>query len=176
MLSAPELVTPRLRLRETRIADFDAVADMWETPSVVRHVGGAPFSRTDTWNRLLRFAGLWPLLGYGYWTVEERSSGAFVGQAGLADFRREIEPPIAAIPEAGWAVSPWHESKGYATEAVAAVLYWADTHLAADRTCCLIEPGNRASLRVAGKLGFVFSHETAQGGSLTRVFFRPRPE
>lgn len=175
MLSAPELVTPRLRLRETRVTDYEPAAVMWETPSVVRHIGGKPFSRSDTWNRLLRFAGLWSLLGYGYWRVEERSSGTFVGQAGLADFRRDIDPAITGIPEAGWAVSPQHEGKGYATEAVAAVLYWADTHLPSDRVCCLIEPGNRASLRVAGKLGFVLASEVTPGDPATQVFFRARP-
>lgn len=174
MLAAPELVTPRLRLRETRLADYQPAAELWATPSVVRHVGGEPFSGSHTWNRLLRFAGLWPLLGYGYWTVEERSSGDFVGHAGLADFRRDIGPPIAGILEAGWAVSPRHEGKGYATEAVAAVLYWADTHLTAERTSCLVAPGNRASLRVAEKLGFECAHETAFDGAVTQVLFRAR--
>lgn len=176
MVSAPELVTPRLLLRETRMSDHESAAAMWATPSVVRHVGGKPFSGSHTWTRLLQFAGLWPLLGYGYWTVEERGSGLFVGQAGLADFHRDIDAPIAGVPEAGWAVSPQHEGKGYATEAVAAVLYWADTHLPATQTCCLIEPGNRPSLRVADKLGFVFSREAHLGDSVTQLFFRAQPD
>lgn len=175
MVSAPELVTPRLLLREVRSSDHQPAAVMWATPSVVRHVGGSPFSDSDTWRRLLQFAGLWSLLGYGYWTVEERSSGLFVGQAGLADFHRDIDASIAGVPEAGWAVSPRHEGKGYATEAVAALLYWADTHLPATQTCCLVEPGNRPSLRVADKLGFELSRETTLGDSITQIFFRARP-
>jgi len=45
---------------------------------------------------LLRYAGHWALAGYGYWIVEERESGRPVGEVGLADFRREISPPLAA--------------------------------------------------------------------------------
>lgn len=176
MVAVPELVTPRLLLREVRTSDHEPAAVMWATPSVVRHVGGTPFSSSHTWNRLLQFAGMWQLLGYGYWTVEERGSGLFVGQAGLADFHRDIDAPISGVPEAGWAVSPRHEGKGYATEAVAAVLYWADNHLPSTQTCCLIEPDNRPSLRVAGKLGFVVFRETRLGDSMTQLLFRARPD
>lgn len=122
--------------------------------------------------RALRGNPLWQLLGYGYWTVEERSSGLFVGQAGLADFHRDIDVPISGVPEAGWAVSPQHEGKGYATEAVAAILYWADNYLPATQTCCLIEPDNRPSWRVADKLGFVLFREARLGDSLTQLLFR----
>jgi RimJ/RimL family protein N-acetyltransferase len=44
--------------------------------------------------------------------------------------------------------------KGYATEALAAVLVWGDARFSDPRTICLIHPDNAASLRVAQKCGF----------------------
>ena len=49
--------------------------------AVVRYIGGTPSTPTEAWARMLRFPGLWALLGYGYWTVEDRETGAFAGQA-----------------------------------------------------------------------------------------------
>ncbi|HEX5870568.1 MAG TPA: GNAT family protein, partial [Longimicrobium sp.] len=81
-------------------------------------------------------------------------TGRFVGDMGLADFRREVTPPLGDAPEAGWVLAPWAHGRGFATEAVRAVLAWADAHLAAPRTVCLIAPENAASLHVAEKCGF----------------------
>ena len=61
---------------------------MWADPEVTRYIGGRPFGVEEVWTRLLRYAGHWALLGYGYWAVIEKSSGRFVGEAGLADFHR----------------------------------------------------------------------------------------
>lgn len=49
-------------------------------------------------------------------------------------------------------LAPWCHGRGYATEAMRAVLAWSDaTH---PRTVCIIDPGNTASLRVADKLDY----------------------
>ena len=52
---------------------------MWSDADVVRHIGGVPSTPADAWSRLLRYAGLWSFLGYGYRAVEDRATGRFVG-------------------------------------------------------------------------------------------------
>lgn len=151
---APVIETARLRLRPHTAADLPVLTARWGDPDVVRHITGRPSSERETWERMLRFSGLWPLLGFGYWAVEERSSGACVGDVGLADFRREIEPSIAGLPEIGWVLDPAVQGRGYATEAAAAALTFRDTALSPGRTVCIIAPDNAASIRVAEKLGF----------------------
>ena len=168
----PRIETERLVLRETRASDFDACAKLWSDERVVRHIGAAS-TPTQSWARMLRFPGLWALLGYGYWTLETRD-GVFVGQVGLADFKREISIDIAGIPETGWVLSPDHHGQGYATEAMRAVLSWADESLDAPRTCCLIAPGNAASIRVADKLGYGARQDAKLGDADTLVFWRKR--
>ena len=84
MPTIPILESPRLSLRGHRREDFAAVAAMWGDLEVARHISGKPSTAEESWARLLRYAGLWHFLGYGYWVVEEKGSGAFVGTANLA--------------------------------------------------------------------------------------------
>lgn len=160
---APLLRTARLTLRAHGAGDLDAVAAMWGDPKVVQHITGTPSTREECWARILRYAGLWPVKGYGYWAVEEIASGRFVGDVGLADFARELVPPVYDAPEAGWVISPSAQGKGYATEAMQAVLAWADAHLGA-ATMCMLDQGNAASMRVAEKCGYrEFARATYKG-------------
>lgn len=158
---APLLETARLRLRAHRPEDWNDCAAMWGDPAVTRHISGKTFSREEVWSKLLRLAGLWALLGYGYWAVEERASGRFVGEVGFADFKRTIEPSLDGMPEAGWVLATWAHGVGFATEAVGAALAWGDAHLGSRRTVCMIDPEHRASIRVAEKCGYREFRRTA---------------
>jgi RimJ/RimL family protein N-acetyltransferase len=148
-----EVVTPRLILRVPALADFDAYAAAWADPALARFVGGRPRSRGESWTRFTQAAGFWPLLGFGYWTVRDRATGAFVGTAGLADFARGI-PQLEGTPEAGWAFVPSAWGKGYATETVRAILDWTTRALPGREVRCIVDPENAASMRVAEKAGF----------------------
>jgi RimJ/RimL family protein N-acetyltransferase len=174
--AVPVLETGRLILRGHTLADFDESAAMWGDPLVTRHIGGRPSTAEESWARLMRYAGMWALLGYGYWVVRERDGGRFVGEVGLADFRREITPSLDGAPEAGWALAPWAHGRGYATEAVRAALAWGDAHLAAPRTVCMIAPENSASIHVAEKCGFRELTRATYKGEETLLFERPSPE
>jgi RimJ/RimL family protein N-acetyltransferase len=145
----PVLETPRLLLRPHRVEDFEALATLWADPAVTRFIG-KPSSREESWARLLRYGGLWPLLGFGYWAVEDRATGAYLGDVGFADFHRAMDPAPPALPEMGWVLAPAAHGRGVATEAASAALAWLG------RPCfCIIDPAHAGSLRVAAKLGFV---------------------
>ncbi len=154
----PVIETPRLVLRPHTFADFDDSFAIWSDPEVVRHITGKPSTRDEVWMRLLRYGGLWAILGYGFWLVRERDGGRLVGEVGLADFHRDID--WGTDPECGWVLAPPAQGRGYATEAVAAALDWRDRYLPGTRTVCMIGPDNAASLRVADKCGFRFFRET----------------
>ncbi len=171
----PLLMTPRLVLRGHRLEDFRACASMWADPVVTRHIGGKPFSPEESWSRLLRYAGHWCCMGFGYWAIEEKSTGSFVGETGFAEFRREIQPSVEGLPEVGWAFATRVHGRGYATEAVRAVVEWGDTHLQSKRSVCLIDPENLASLRVAEKCGYAEYHRTDYKGHSIVLCARERP-
>jgi RimJ/RimL family protein N-acetyltransferase len=168
----PEIVTDRLRLRPHGMQDFAASAAMWADPEVTRFIGGRPFSEEETWARLLRYAGHWSFLGFGYWAVEEHSGSDFIGEVGFADFKRQIQPPIGDIPELGWVFVPRVHGRGYATEAVRAALEWGKTNLSSRWTASLIHPDNLASIRVADKCGFSRYCQTTYRNEATVIFTR----
>ena len=146
---------------------------MWGNEEVVRHIGGTPFTREEVWSRILRGRGLWPMLGYGYWAAYEKASGRFAGDIGFADFHRALEPSIEGIPEMGWVLGPWCHGRGFAQEAVNAALAWAEATLDAPVYACIIDPGNAASIRLAGRVGFKESVRTTYKDRPTIVFHRP---
>jgi RimJ/RimL family protein N-acetyltransferase len=155
----PTLTTERLVLRPYRDEDFDAFAAMWSEAGVVQFVGGKPFSREDSWNRFVRNFGMWEHMGFGFFAIEERATGTFVGEVGFQERMRDIVPSMVGTVETGWAFVPSVHGKGFATEAVSAALAWADDALPVRRYTALIDAEHVVSQRVALKLGF---HELAR--------------
>lgn len=173
MTHAPTLRSERLILRPHRRDDFPACRVLWGDPDVVRHIGGAPQDAQAVWFRILRYVGMWQLLGYGMWVVEECATGAFLGEVGLLSACRRISE-LERVPEIGWVLLPSAWGKGIASEAVGAVLRWADIHIDAPRTRCIIESDNVASIRVAGKQGFSCVGQSLIDGTSAGIFDRPR--
>lgn len=151
-MTAPILATPRLTLTGHRADDLDALAAMWADPAVYTMIGGRPRSREDVWMRLLRSIGQWTLFGYGAWILRETASGRLVGEIGLIEARRAIDPPIDA-PEVGWALATHAHGQGHAREALDTILAWTDAH-PIRRTMCIIDPENAPSIRLAGRIGY----------------------
>lgn len=173
MTVAPQISTDRLILAPLSLAHWDAYAAAWADPQLTAFIGGQPRSRQESWTKFTQAAGLWPLLGYGYWAFLDRANGRFLGNGGLAAFERGI-PELEGYPEAGWAFVPAAWGQGLATEAMLAVLRWADATLGAEIRC-IIDPGNVASHRVAAKLGFgAFARSDGALGQVV-VYQRPLP-
>ena len=151
---APTLETARLTLRSHRPDDLPAYVAMWSDPDVVRYTVGSPLPPQRTWMRLLGHRGHWSVLGFGYWAVEEKESGRYIGELGYAHLKRDLHASVDDVPELGWALVTSAHGKGYATEALRAVVAWGDALFESERTVCIIDPGNDASARVAQKLVF----------------------
>ena len=171
--AAPSLYTDRLHLRGHRREDQADHIAMWADPRVNRFIGGTARPAELSWGKYLSSAGLWPVMGYGYWVFADRHSNRLIGMGGLAYFSREM-PELEDYPEAGWAFDADHWGAGYATEAMKAVLAWSDEHLDAGEVRCIIDLANEASHRVAAKLGFRKFAEGFSGGTSVDVYRRPR--
>ncbi|MBB2157617.1 GNAT family N-acetyltransferase [Gluconacetobacter diazotrophicus] len=157
------------------MTDFPDLRAMWSDPDVVRHISGVPSSEQESWFRLLRYRGLWDLLGYGYWCVRTKAGGRYVGDVGFADLKREVEPPLGAVPEAGWVLARGAHGQGFATEALQAALVWMDRR-GVDRTVCIIAPTNEASRRVAEKCGYALKDNVSFRGEKTLLLQRERED
>ncbi|MEM9014806.1 MAG: GNAT family N-acetyltransferase [Pseudomonadota bacterium] len=169
----PVLETERLRLRGRSLEDFPFFRALWADPVVTRYIGDQPLTEEQTWAKFLRAMGHWLALGFGYWAIEHKSSGALMGEAGFGEFKREMKPLIRGEPEAGWVFLPAFHGKGYAAEAVGAMLAWGDAYFDGTRMSCIIEPENTASIRLAERFGFRETSRGAYNGDELIVYHRP---
>ena len=151
------LETERLILRMWRDTDFEAYAELCADPEVMRYLGGKVFDRTEAWRHMASMIGHRYFRGYGIWAVEEKESGSLVGRIGC------INPEGWPGFEVGWTLKREFWGKGYATEAARRALEYGFKELDKPHVISLIHPENRASIRVAERLG-----ETLEGTA--RVF------
>lgn len=166
-------------MRGHRREDLEDAMTMWSQRDVVQYVGGHPLDLEQVWTRLLRYVGHWALMGFGYWVVREKGTERFVGEVGFGDFLRMSVPELCGAPEAGWAITPAAQGRGFATEAVDAAHRWLASVHGAERTICMIAPENVASLRVARKCGYRVWTQTHYRGEqallLERLYGPMRP-
>jgi RimJ/RimL family protein N-acetyltransferase len=147
------LTTERLILRVHTAADLDACTALWADPEVVKFVGNKVSTREQSWARLQRYVGHWQLSGYGFFAVVDRFTAQYLGEVGMANFERDITPPVSAF-ETGWVLAAAAQGRGLASEALRAVLGWTDVAFPGQTTTCIIDVHHVASLRVAEKAGY----------------------
>ena len=111
-----------------------------------RFIGG-PQPRSTAWRGFMSMAGSWSMLGYGMFSVIEKSSGAWIGRIG--PWVPDGWPGL----EVGWGLVPAAQGKGYAVEAAAASIDWVFDHLGWTDVIHCIDPDNTPSQIVAQRLG-----------------------
>lgn len=155
MSSIPVLESDRLTLRPFRLDDFETVAAYWADERVSRWTrGGLPLERSQAWMRFLEHPGHWAMCGFGFWALEEKATGAMIGEAGFIDLKRDYDPLVNGVPEIGWALAGAAQGKGYATEAAKTAIAWGSQHFGHIRVIAAVSVENTPSIRVAQKCGF----------------------
>jgi RimJ/RimL family protein N-acetyltransferase len=142
--------TERLRLRRSVPEDAETISAYRSNPEVHRYQG---WERTDPDGiraeieemaaRMPGEPGGWVQL-----SVEERGGGRLVGDVGLSP--ADGEPGVIKV---GYTVSPPFQGRGYATEAVEALVGYAFERLGADLVRAYASADNLPSIRVAEKVG-----------------------
>ena len=169
----PTLITPRLILRAHTCDEYDLLHAIWSDPVVTEFLGRRPSTAQDSWFRLMRYLGHWSLMGYGYFAVCDKITGAYIGDVGIAQHRRGLHVEFDDVPEAGWVLCSAAFGKGYATEAMAAVLTWFENTHGQQRTVCMIEKPHLASHKVAAKLGYTIFTQVVTGNDVINLLQRP---
>jgi RimJ/RimL family protein N-acetyltransferase len=158
-----QLETPRLILRPPRAADLDAWTAMMLDEPTARFIGGV-MPRALCWRQLMTMIGSWHAHGFAMFSVIEKASGRWIGRLG------PWQPDGWPGPEIGWAIVRECWGRGYAVEGAIAATNWAFATLGWPHIIHSIAPENRASQRVAQKLG-----STNQGpGQLPAPFANDR--
>lgn len=142
----PVLETPRLRLRPPQERDLEPMIALMGDEETARFIGGQQ-SAPLVWRAFAGLIGHWVLRGYGFFIVEDRASGAWLGRVG------PWYPHLWPKPEIGWTIAREHWGKGYAAEAAARAMDFVFDDLGWTEVIHLIDARNTASAGVARKLG-----------------------
>jgi RimJ/RimL family protein N-acetyltransferase len=168
-MSVPVIETERLILREFREDDFPVYEKLAANPDVMRYLGGKTQSRVEAWRHMAFLVGHWTLRGYGYFALEEKATGEFIGRAGFT------YPTGWPGFELGWTIAPSHQRRGFASEAARRLLDYAFTELDRSHVISLIHPDNTPSRRVAERLGETVEGETEVLGMPVLIYGIDRP-
>jgi RimJ/RimL family protein N-acetyltransferase len=170
---APRIETQRLILRAFRAGDLDPHAATLGDDEVMRHIGGSPVNREDSWRRMLSGVGMWSLIGMGPWAVERKADGRMVGHCGFFQFNRDMVPLILGEPEMGWIFDRAVHGQGIAFEACEAALRWAEEEIGAPSYPAIIDLENIPSIKLAERLGFVRQPDAVYREAPIALFRRP---
>jgi len=143
--------TERLILREIDPErDFDAWAKTMGDPRTVKFMDGKVQDRALAWRNMASIIGHWQIRGYGFFSLESKETGEWLGRVG------PWYPEGWPEPEIGWTISPEHWGHGYATEAAQASLAYVFDTLGWKSAIHVILMGNEASIGVAKNIGSTF--------------------
>ena len=149
--SAVRIETPRLILREIDAErDFEGWAQLMADERTVRFIGGQVMDRTLAWRNMALVIGHWQVRGFGFFSVEDKASGEWLGRVG------PWFPEGWPAPEIGWALRREHWGRGYASEAARASIEYAFGELGWKEVIHVILAGNERSIAVADRVGSSF--------------------
>jgi ribosomal-protein-alanine N-acetyltransferase len=149
-LAPIELHTPRLTLRWMTEADIDAHFALFSDPEVTRYLGRPAWTEriqaVEAIGKVLANYASGEAMRLG---LALRTTGELIGDAGLwriddANRRCDI----------GYSLARAHWGRGYAAEALEALLTYGFDTLGLNRVEADIDPRNTGSQRVLEKLGF----------------------
>ncbi|WP_379548611.1 GNAT family N-acetyltransferase [Qipengyuania sp. DSG2-2] len=145
------LETERLILRQFGEGDVELHARYLNSPEIMKHIGGVRELHEIEAKQAKSTAGF-AREGFGFMLLIEKASGEPVGQAGM----KRVDNPLApntGMHEIGWAIRPDRWRRGYAGEAVAAIIEWAFTRHGVPELVALTSLSNEASWRLMEKFG-----------------------
>jgi RimJ/RimL family protein N-acetyltransferase len=144
-----ELRTDRLTLRRWQDSDLEPWAAMNADPDVREHLGDL-LSREQSDASVARFQADFDQRGYGWWAVEARATGEFIGFAGLDQVDDGM--PFTGV-EIGWRLARPAWGQGYATEAALTVLAYGFETLELPEILAVTTATNLRSQAVMRRIG-----------------------
>ena len=142
--------TERIGFSKWQEGDLTLAETLWGNQQVTQYIcASGKFSAQDIKNRLSKEITTGKTQNMEYWPIFEISTNEFIGCCGLRPYKgKEYETGIHLLPEF------W--GKGYASEALTAVIQYAFTMLDAEKLFAGDNPKNINSRRLLNRLGFIY--------------------
>lgn len=170
VLISPTIETPRLRLRPFTLDDAAFVLQLLNEPAFIRSIGDKGVRDLEGARRYLRHGPLasYERFGFGLFCVTLADSREPIGMCGV--LKRDALPD----PDLGFAFLTRAWSKGYALEAVSAILADARARHRLPRLLAITSPDNARSIALLEKVGFRFERmaRLTDGAEEVRVYGR----
>ena len=163
-----ELESERLIYRRFRESDVDALLAFHSDP-IAQSVYNIEISRGEIWRRVALGIGHWQFRGFGPLLLEEKSTGAYVGQCSL------WFPEGWGDIEIGYGIAPAFRRKGLAAEAVRCVRNYGYGDRKFKKLVSYILPTNLASRAVVESVGAIADGEFDMSGKPHLIFVHPKP-
>lgn len=173
-----EINTERLVLRDWRESDLAPWAAMNADPEVREHLG-PPLTADQAAASMRSFQDGLDRNGFGFWAVQVRASGEFIGFTGLDPVDDGM--PFTGV-EAGWRLARSAWGHGYATEAALATLEYGFATVGLPEILAVTTATNLRSQAVMRRIGMTtdpaedFDDPEVEEGPLRRhVLYRKLP-
>jgi RimJ/RimL family protein N-acetyltransferase len=178
MPSGDELATARLLMRRWRASDRGPFAALNDDPRVMEYFP-ARLTRAESDQLIDAIEAAFEQRGYGFWALELRASGEFLGFTGVAEVM-SFKAPFTPSVEVGWRLARSAWGQGYATEAARASIAFGFQQAGLDEIVSFTSALNLRSAAVMERIGMTrdpaedFDHPgLAEGSPLLRhVLYR----
>ncbi|MEV4108926.1 GNAT family N-acetyltransferase [Nonomuraea sp. NPDC049695] len=142
--------TQRLIMRRWRDEDREPFAAMNADPEVMEHFP-ASLTRAESDRMVDKIEAEFDRHGYGWWALEVRESGEFIGATGL--IWPSFDAPFLPACEVGWRLARPAWGHGYATEAAREAVRYAFDEAGLDEIISMTAQRNTRSQAVMKRLG-----------------------
>ena len=160
------LETEPLKLRKMTTDDVDNLLLIVSDPVAMQYYPST-MDRDEAIAWIRRTQMNYERRGLGFWIVERKADGTFLGQCGLIPQELEgvVETEVAYL----FARASW--GQGFATEAAMACRDWGFTHLDVPRLVSIISIYNAPSMRVAERNGMTPVADVVKPGGIPHYVY-----
>lgn len=165
-------MTERLIIREMTVEDAEALWEIQNQEEVRRYTEDISEDRqTELEKHMAYVRHVYPMYGYGLWGVYRKEDGKLIGRCGIQDYEYDGVWGV----ELGYLLDPAEWGRGYAIEAVRAVIKYALDCMDIQSVIALIAPENERSIRLAKRAGMQFqTFEERKGKPVARYVIHKR--
>lgn len=160
--------TPRLLVNHFSEQDAPFVLQILNTPGWLQFIGDRNVKTVEAAEQYIKekFMGGYQKFGFGMYAVRLRETNETIGMCGLVK-RDHLEHA-----DIGYAFMPEYGGKGYALEAAAAVLQYANNTLGLNPLLAIVTPDNVSSIKLLEKLRFVLQGTITDNGKELLLFIK----
>jgi len=150
------LETKRLILKPLALSHFEDLLALRSDPEVMKYIGDGSIQTKEEVEDFIKCGvttGYYEKYGLDFFSVYEKETGEFVGQAGLFHVGFNVKQSDI---ELAYRLHTKYWSRGYATELAKALIDYGFSKLSLPKIIAAVRPENERSRRVLEKAGMTY--------------------